>query len=49
MIRMVQDLLHLSRIDSGKSDLELEIIDVKELFEHVLRRFDMLVNSNEYD
>lgn len=49
MIRMVQDLLHLSRIDSGKSDLELEIIDVKELFEHVLRRFDMLVNSNEYN
>ena len=49
MIRMVQDLLHLSGIDSDKSDLELEIIDVKELFEHVLRRFDMLVNSNEYD
>ncbi|WP_347297793.1 cell wall metabolism sensor histidine kinase WalK [Dolosigranulum savutiense] len=49
MIRMVQDLLHLSRIDSGKSDLDLEIIDIKELFEHVLRRFDMLVNSHEYN
>ncbi|WP_347301768.1 cell wall metabolism sensor histidine kinase WalK [Dolosigranulum savutiense] len=49
MIRMVQDLLHLSRIDSGKNDLDLEIIDIKELFEHVLRRFDMLVNSHEYN
>lgn len=48
MIRMVQDLLHLSRIDTGKSQLNLEMIDIKELFDRVLSRFDMLVNSNEY-
>lgn len=48
MIRMVQDLLHLSRIDTGKSQLNLEIIDIKELFDRVLSRFDMLINSNEY-
>lgn len=49
MIRMVQDLLHLSRIDSGKSELDLEIVDIKELFEHLLNRFDMLVKSQEYE
>lgn len=48
MIRMVQDLLHLSRIDTGKSQLDLEIIDIKELFDHVLSRFDMLIKSNQY-
>lgn len=48
MIRMVQDLLHLSRIDTGRSQLDLEIIDIKELFDHVLSRFEMLINSNEY-
>ena len=48
MIRMVQDLLHLSRIDTGKSQLNLEMIDIKELFDRVLSRFDMLINSNEY-
>lgn len=26
MIRMINDLLHLSRIDSGKSELEKELI-----------------------
>lgn len=49
MIRMIQDLLHLSRIDAGKSDLELEIADLTELFAHVLSRFDMLVHSSEYE
>ena len=48
MIRMVQDLLHLSRIDTGRSQLNLEIIDIKELFDRVLSRFDMLINSNEF-
>lgn len=48
MIRMVQDLLHLSRIDTGRSQLDLEIVDIKELFDRVLSRFDMVVRSHEY-
>lgn len=48
MIRMIQDLLHLSRIDTGKSQLEMEIVNLKELFEHVLSRFDMVVQSSDY-
>lgn len=49
MIRMIQDLLHLSRIDSGKSTLNLEIVDLTEMLEHVLNRFDMLIHSAEYE
>ncbi|MFC6463480.1 cell wall metabolism sensor histidine kinase WalK [Marinilactibacillus sp. GCM10026970] len=49
MIRMIQDLLHLSRIDSGKSELEVELVDITELLDHVLNRFDMLIHSNEYE
>lgn len=48
MIRMVEDLLHLSRIDTGRSHLDLEMIDIKELFDRVLSRFDMLIQSNDY-
>lgn len=49
MIRMIQDLLHLSRIDAGKSELNLELVDITELLEHVLNRFDMLIHSTEYE
>ena len=48
MIRMIQDLLHLSRIDSGKSELQKELIDLTALFTNVLTRFDMLLESEEY-
>lgn len=48
MIRMIQDLLHLSRIDSGKSELNKELIDLTALFTQVLNRFDMLLDSEEY-
>ncbi|GAB2498901.1 cell wall metabolism sensor histidine kinase WalK [Alkalibacterium psychrotolerans] len=48
MIRMIQDLLHLSRIDSGKSNLDLEIVDMTEMVDHVLNRFEMLIHSTEY-
>lgn len=48
MIRMIQDLLHLSRIDSGKSQLNEELLDVKALFAQVLNRFEMLLDSEEY-
>ena len=48
MIRMIQDLLHLSRIDSGKSELNKELIDITALFTQVLNRFDMLLESEDY-
>ncbi|MCC5890213.1 MAG: cell wall metabolism sensor histidine kinase WalK [Alkalibacterium sp.] len=48
MIRMIQDLLHLSRIDSGKSNLDLEIVDMNEMVDHVLNRFEMVIHSAEY-
>ncbi|MBM6615844.1 cell wall metabolism sensor histidine kinase WalK [Desemzia sp. RIT804] len=46
MIRMVQDLLELSRMDSGKSNLQLELINLNELFHHVLDRFEMMLKNN---
>lgn len=48
MIRMIQDLLHLSRIDSGKSELTRELLDMRALFTQVLNRFEMLLDSEEY-
>ncbi len=48
MIRMIQDLLHLSRIDSGKSELNKELIDLTALFMQVLNRFEVLLDSEEY-
>lgn len=48
MIRMINDLLHLSRIDSGKSVLEKELIDITALFAQVLNRFEMMIKSEEY-
>lgn len=45
MIRMVQDLLDLSRMDSGKANLQLEVINLNELFHHVLDRFEMMLNT----
>ena len=46
MIRMVQDLLELSRMDSGKSNLQLELINLNELFHHVLDRFEMMLKTS---
>lgn len=48
MIRMIQDLLHLSRIDSGKSTLDLEILDLNGLIFQIIQRFEILLNSEEY-
>ncbi len=48
MIRMINDLLHLSRIDSGKSELQKELIDITALFAQVLNRFEMLISSEDY-
>lgn len=47
MIRMINDLLNLSRMDSGNSELQLEYVNFNELINFVLDRFDMMVESNE--
>ncbi|MBF0780580.1 MULTISPECIES: cell wall metabolism sensor histidine kinase WalK [unclassified Granulicatella] len=48
MIRMVTDLLLLSKMDSGQQSLEFEMIDVCQLLQNILDRFDMLLSSEEY-
>lgn len=47
MIRMISDLLNLSRMDAGKDVLSLEYVNINELFSHVLNRFDMMIQSND--
>lgn len=47
MIRMVSDLLQLSRMDAGTEDFEKELIDLRALFNFVLDRFDMMIQSDE--
>lgn len=48
MIRMVTDLLDLSKMDSGKQVLQLDVVDMTALLNKVLDRYDMLLNSEEY-
>ena len=45
MIRMINDLLSLSRMDSGNAQLQLEYINFNELVSFVLDRFDMMVTN----
>jgi two-component system sensor histidine kinase VicK len=48
MIRMINDLLNLSRMDSGNAELQLEYVNFNELINFVLDRFDMMVvNENK--
>lgn len=47
MIRMITDLLNLSRMDAGKDTFELEYVNINELFSHVLNRFDMMLQSTD--
>lgn len=47
MIRMINDLLNLSRMDSGKDNLQLEYVNFNELVSFVLDRFDMMVNNQD--
>jgi two-component system sensor histidine kinase VicK len=47
MIRMINDLLTLSRMDSGTQKMNLELVNLNELFNYVLDRFDMIITSNE--
>lgn len=43
MIRMINDLLNLSRMDTGNTQLQLEYVNFNELVNFVLDRFDMMV------
>ncbi|MDM8213675.1 cell wall metabolism sensor histidine kinase WalK [Enterococcus hirae] len=45
MIRMINDLLNLSRMDSGRSQLQLEYANFNELVNFVLNRFDMILKK----
>ena len=47
MIRMINDLLNLSRMDSKNAELQLEFINFKDLVNFVLDRFDMMVTNQE--
>lgn len=47
MIRMINDLLSLSRMDSGNQPLNLEFVNFNELVDYILDRFDMMVTSQE--
>lgn len=48
MIRMVTDLLTLSKMDSGRQVLQLDIVDITSLLKKVLDRYDMLLASENY-
>lgn len=48
MIRMITDLLHLSRMDQGMPQLELEFISMNDLFGHILDRFEVMFSSEQY-
>ncbi len=47
MIRMISDLLNLSRMDAGNNALDMEYVNINELFNHVLDRFDMMIQSSD--
>ncbi len=47
MIRMINDLLSLSRMDAGTTKLNLEYININELFNYILNRFDMIIKKEE--
>lgn len=47
MIHMINDLLELSRMDSGMMKLETEYVNVGELFNYILNRFDMIIANDD--
>lgn len=47
MIRMINDLLSLSRMDAGTTKLEMEYVNINELFNYILDRFDMIIKNEE--
>ena len=49
MIRMINDLLSLSRMDSGTAKLNLEYVNINELLNYILNRFDMIIKNEAAD
>ncbi|KRM40664.1 histidine kinase [Lactobacillus hamsteri DSM 5661 = JCM 6256] len=47
MIRMINDLLSLSRMDRGVSKMEPELVNINDFVAHILNRFDMIVKNDE--
>ncbi|QBO36193.1 cell wall metabolism sensor histidine kinase WalK [Periweissella cryptocerci] len=47
MIRMINDLLALSRMDSGTTKLDLEYVNLNELVNYILNRFDMIIEKDD--
>ena len=47
MILMINDLLSLSRMDAGTTKLNLEYVNINELFNYILNRFDMIIKKEE--
>lgn len=47
MIHMINDLLELSRMDSRTMKLETEYVNVGELFNYILNRFDMIIANDD--
>ncbi|CAM4287526.1 cell wall metabolism sensor histidine kinase WalK [Listeria booriae] len=42
MIRLVNDLLKLSRMDSGRTNLEKNFVNFNDFFNHIIDRFEMM-------
>lgn len=47
MIRMINELLALSRMDQGTSKMELEYVNLNEFFNYLLDRFDMMLKTEK--
>ena len=48
MMRMITDLLNLSRMDQKRFGLEKEFINMNELVVHIVNRFEMVLQSEPY-
>lgn len=49
MIRMINDLLSLSRMDRGVAKMDLEFVNLNDFLNHILNRFDMIVKKDAED
>ncbi|KRN78285.1 PAS domain-containing sensor histidine kinase [Fructilactobacillus lindneri] len=47
MIRMINDLLTLSRMDSGTQKYNTELVNINKLVNYILDRFDMIVKNDD--
>ncbi|KRN43113.1 cell wall metabolism sensor histidine kinase WalK [Fructilactobacillus fructivorans] len=47
MTRMINDLLTLSRMDSGTQKYDTELVNMNKLFNYTLDRFDMIIKTDD--